>query len=286
MEIRYVTPGYFELMGIPVKRGRAFTERDAASSAPVAIVSEQVVRRWWPSGESIGDRVIIGRIGNRDYRINDSSREVIGIAGDTKAWNVKDPPRPTLYIPIAQLPAGLIPGRMAWVLETTNTPGSVDAARRALALEVPLNEIGPFRTVDDLVASNLGNWRFNAWLFGLFAAVAVALSAIGIFGLLSYTVAQRRREIGMRMALGASRMDVLKLVLGHGVALVSIGLVLGIGGALFATRLLATFLYRIRPNDPFSYVAVVSVLLVVGFLASYIPARRATKIDPMKALRV
>jgi ABC-type antimicrobial peptide transport system permease subunit len=175
---------------------------------------------------------------------------------------------------------------MAWVLETTNASSAAEAARRVLAAHVPPHEIGLFRTIDDLVDSNLGNWRFNAWLFGLFAAVALALSAIGIFGLLSYTVAQRRREIGMRIALGASRTDVLKLVLGQGVALVSIGLILGISGALFATRSMATLLYRIRPNDPFSYLAVVSVLLAVGILASYIPARRATRIDPMKALRV
>jgi putative ABC transport system permease protein len=174
---------------------------------------------------------------------------------------------------------------MVWVFARDGAAPSLPAVRAAIERLVPANRIGAFRTMDDLIRANIRNSTFNAWLFGVFAGVAVALAAIGIFGLLSYTVAQRRQEIGMRIALGATRTDVARLVIKQGIVLIAAGLVLGVGAALFLTRYLATMLYRIKANDPLSYIAVIAVLAAIGLLASYIPARRATRIDPMAAIR-
>jgi len=285
MEIRLVTPEYFEIMGIPLRQGRRFGDSDSDTSAPVAIVSDTVLRRWWPDGKALGDKLIIGRFNERDLGINDQPREVVGVVGDTKTRNLKDPARPTLYIPVTQAPASLINDRLVWVFATDGAAPSLQSVRTAIERVVPANRIGAFRTMDDLIRANIRNSTFNAWLFGVFAAVAVALAAIGIFGLLSYTVAQRRQEIGMRIALGATRSDVAGLVIRQGLVLIVAGLILGVGVALFLTRYLATLLYRIKANDPLSYVVVITVLAAIGLLASYIPARRATRIDPMAALR-
>jgi putative ABC transport system permease protein len=286
MELRFVTPDYFKTMGIPVRQGRVFTLQDSETSAAVALVNETVVHRWWPDGKAMGDQILIGRFGDRDFHINDLPREVVGIVGDTKSMNLKDPARPTVYIPFTQIPASMCcADRVEWILKKNNSVSSFETVRAVIAQSVPANRIGAFRTMDDLIRSNIRNPIFNAWLFGVFAAVAVALAAIGIFGLLSYSVAQRRQEIGMRMALGASRSDVLTLVLRHGLTLITLGLAVGVAGALFLTRALKTLLYHIEPNDPLSYAIVIVALLAIGILASYIPARRATRIDPMTALR-
>ena len=285
MEIRLVTPEYFEIMGIPLRQGRRFGESDSNASAPVAIVSDTVLRRWWPDGKALGDKLIIGRFNERDLGINDQPREVVGVVGDTKTRNLKDPARPTLYIPVTQAPPSLINDRLAWVFAPGSAGPSLQSVRGAIERLIPANRIGTFRTMPDLVRANIRNSTFNAWLFGIFAGVAVALAAIGIFGLLSYTVAQRRQEIGMRIALGATRSDVARLVIKQGLVLITVGLVLGVVAALFLTRYLATLLYRIKANDPLSYVAVIVILAAIGLIASYIPARRATRIDPMAALR-
>jgi predicted permease len=282
MEIRAVTPAYFELMGIPVRRGRSFTEGDADTSVPIAVVNETLARAWWPHGDAIGDRIIIGLFQGREF-FKDSPREVIGIAGDTKT-RLKDPPRPTVFVPMTQTDA--VPGsNLAWIVRSSGSAGLAGELRRAAADIDPGQRIRQLRTMEEIVASTTASSRFNAWLFGIFAGVALALAAVGVYGLLSFSVAQRRQEIGMRMALGAMRADILKLFLKQGLLLLAIGLGLGLGGALLLTRWLSSLLYGVRPDDPISFALVSLLLLLVGLAATCIPAHCATKIDPMAALR-
>ncbi|MGH9632941.1 MAG: FtsX-like permease family protein [Bryobacteraceae bacterium] len=283
MEIRKVTPAYFELMGIPVRRGRSFTGTDAGTSVPVAVVNETLAQRWWPQGGAIGDRLIIGRFHGKEY-LKDAPREVIGVVGDTKTMTLKDPPRPTIYVPVTQTDA-LPVGSLAWIVRTNSSPGLAEQLRGAVAEIDPSQRVQRLRTMDEIVASNTADSRFNATLFALFAGVALALAALGVYGLLTFLVARRRQEIGTRMALGASRADVSKLFLKQGFKLTAIGLAIGLAGGFFVTRLLSRLLYGVSPDDPVSFGMVSLLLLSVGIMASCLPARRAARVDPMDALR-
>jgi putative ABC transport system permease protein len=284
MEIRIVTPGYFETMGIPILRGRTFTSHDTGATAPVVLVSETVARAWWPQGNPLGDRVVPCRFRGKDLDgCKESPREVVGVAGDTKTVELKSPPRPTIYIPAAQ--ASWYDGGLHWVVRGNLSPTFAEQLRRAVAEMDPHQRVARVRTMDEILSSTTADSRFDAWLFGAFAALALALTAIGIYGLLSFTVARRTNEFGTRMALGASRGDVLRLVLKQGVTLTAVGLAFGLAGALVLGRSLSSLLFGVGATDPLSFAGVSVVLLGVGVLASYIPARRATKTDPMVALR-
>jgi putative ABC transport system permease protein len=282
MEVRVITPEYFEVMGIPMRRGRSFHGSDTGSSPPVILVNETLARRWWPNGDPVGDRVVIGRFQGKDFG-SPTPREVVGVAGDTKTVYLKEPPRPTVYIPAAQMQDAN--GAMTWVLRANRSAGLAAELRQAIAEIDPRQRVGRVRSMDEIVDSTTATSRFDAWLFGFLAGLALLLTAIGVYGLLSFSVARRTSEIGTRMALGASRANVLALVLKQGVTLIAIGLVLGLVGALAATRFLATLLFGVRATDPSSFLGVSALLLSVGLLASYLPARRATKVDPMVALR-
>lgn len=281
MEIRAVTPGYFELMGIPVRRGRSFTDVDGDSSLPAAVINETLARRWWREGDPISDHVLIGRFQGREL-LKDPVREVIGIVGDTKTLTLQDPPRPTIYIPLTQ---GLPSSNLAWIVRAGGSAGLAEDLRRAVAEIDAGQRVRRLRAMDDIVASMTASSRFNASLFGIFASIAVLLAAIGLYGVLSFLVAQRFQEIGTRMALGAARGDVLRVFLKQGVVLTAIGLGLGLAAARFLTGWLSSLLYGVQPHDPLSFAAISLLLLLVGVAASYVPAYRATKIDPMVALR-
>jgi putative ABC transport system permease protein len=282
MEVRLITPRYFEVMSIPMRQGRAFVDSDTGSSPPVILVNETLARQWWPKGSPIGDRIVIGRFQGRDFG-STTAREVVGVAADTKTALLKEPPRPTVYIPAAQMLNAS--GGMTWILRADRSAGLAAAVPRAIAEIDSHQRVGRIRAMDEIVAATATSSRFNAWLFGFLAGLALLLTAIGVYGLLSFSVARRTSEIGTRMALGASRANVLGLVLKQGVALIAIGLVLGLVGALAATRFLATLLFGVRATDPASFLGVSGLLLAVGLVASYLPARRATKVDPMVALR-
>jgi putative ABC transport system permease protein len=289
MEYRLVTPAFFEAMGISLRRGRFFSATDTAAAPPVVLINETVAGAWWPNSNPIGDRVVVGRYKLKEFpEIKDAPREIVGVVADTKAVTLTDPPRPMIYIPAAQAPENitLSVGRgMAWVVRADLSARLADEIRRTVAEIDPGQRVLRMQPMTEVVASTTADSRFDAWLFGSFAGVALLLTAIGVYGLLSFSVAQRRQEIGTRMALGASRGNILTMVLRQGFALTLIGLVLGLGGALVVARSLSSLLFGVRPNDPVSFATVSLLLLGVGLVASYVPARRATRLDPLVALR-
>jgi putative ABC transport system permease protein len=278
MEIRAITPAYFEVMGIPLLRGRPFLDSDTESSLRVILVNETVARQWWPNGKPVGDRIVVGRFQGRDFG-EPVSHEVVGVVADTKTSLLREPPRPTVYIPAAQMPDLTT---SAWVLRGNFSASEI---QRAVAEIDASQRVTGIRSMEELIVSTTADSRFNAWLFVSLAGLALILTIIGIYGLLSFSVARRTNEIGTRMALGATRAAVLLLVLKQGTVLIAAGLILGLAGALVVTRSLASLLFGVRPTDPVSFIAVSALLLCAGILASYFPARRATRIDPMAALR-
>lgn len=283
MEIRIVTPSYFGTMGIPIVRGRAFDAGDIAGSPGVILVNETVARLWWGQTTPLGDHVALARFKGRDLGIGDKPREVVGVVADTKSVYLKAPARPTVYVPATQPPWS--ESSLTWVVRGRFSEGFVEQVRRAVAEIDPRQRVERVRSMDDIVASTKAESRFNALLFGAFAGLAALLAALGVYGLLAFSVARRINEIGTRMALGASRTSVLSLILKQGVALVLMGLVPGLIGAFFVSRTLGPLLFGVRSTDPVSFVGVALLMFGVGLVASYVPARRATRVDPIAALR-
>jgi putative ABC transport system permease protein len=282
MEVRVVTSNYFETMGIPMRRGRGFGASDTESSLPVLIVNETLARRWWPAGDPMGDRVVIGRFRGRDFG-TPTPRQVIGVVADTKTAFLKEPPSPTVFVPASQNEYDT--KTIAWVLRANGSQGLAEAIRRAISEIDSTQRTGNLRTMDEVVAKTTASSRFDAWLFAFLAGLAMLLTTIGLYGVLSFSVARRTNEIGTRMALGATRGSVMLMVLRQGIGLIGLGLAIGLAGALAVTRALTTLLYGVKPTDPYTFGVVAALLFAVGMAASYIPARRATKVDPMVALR-
>ena len=264
-------------MGIPQVMGRDFTTLDRDDSPAVAIVNETLVRLHLSDGNPIGKRlnVNIGRIDRGDY-------EVVGVVGDIKLASLDADIRPTVYLPHTQLAWGI----MTLVARTEMDPlllvRGVGAAVHAVDPEIPLADV---RTMDDVVDSTLARPRIIAVLLTAFAAMALALAAVGVYGVMAYSVSQRTQEIGVRMALGATSKSVYELVLGQALRLIGIGVVVGLVFAAALTRLLGTLLYQTEPLDPLTFTVTAFLLGLVAMLASYVPARRGTKITPVHALR-
>jgi len=275
-----VTPEYFHTMHVPLLEGRDFFWSDSPQTQPVAIINEAMAKHYWPGEDPLGKRFhLYGRDDNFPWMT------IIGVVADVREFSPTREAEPIMYFPIAQFayPDGIL---RDWVVRTTGDPvriaSSVPAAVWSVDKNLPVTRM---RTMEEVRSISLASQRMNLLLFGLFAALALALATIGIYGVLAYSVAQRTREIGIRLALGAHRKDVLRLVISQGMRLASLGILLGLFGAFALTRLMSGMIYGVSSTDPVTFVAVAALLGVVAIAACYIPARRATRVDPMVALR-
>ena len=285
MEYRAISPEYFQTMRIPILRGRGFQETDTASSTPVAMVSESVARQWWNGKSPIGDRIVVGEYGERRFpEVLEPAREVVGVVPDVKNLAIDELDPITVYVPASQLFKPFFDST-SWVVRT-NAKADVGAAIRGAVVAVnPDQRVLDVQPMSDIVAQSVAHPSFDALLMGIFAALALALTSVGIYGLLSFHVARRTQEIGIRMALGAKRESVVLMVVGQGVSLAALGIGIGLLGALVLSRLLSSLVAGVRTTDIPAYAAVSLLLLAVTVIASYLPARRAAGIDPMAALR-
>ncbi|HTG14117.1 MAG TPA: FtsX-like permease family protein, partial [Blastocatellia bacterium] len=288
-----ISPDYFRAMGIAILKGRDFDERDVmppkvpqlavrgevqpGSSPGVTIVDERLARDYWPDEDPIGKRIRFG-----PPEDNEPWHTIVGVVREVKHDRLNASTRMSVYLPFAQMPIG----GSSLAIRTEGRPENLIAAVRAQVREIdpdlPVTRIMP---MTEVVARSVWQPRLYTALFGVFAAVALILATVGIYGVMSYSVTERTREIGLRMALGAQRQDVLKLVVGQGIILASIGVGVGLAAAVGLTRLMTSLLFDVTATDPFTFAAVSVLLTGVALGACFVPARRAAKVDPMIALR-
>jgi putative ABC transport system permease protein len=276
--IRVISPAYFDTMSIPLLSGRALTDHDTATSPLVTVISETMARRYWPGEDPIGKRVGLGRV----ERPEDWT-QVVGVVKDVRQFELIADPRPQMYVPYKQSdffePRDL-------VVKTDVDPVSLAATVRNAVWEIDKDQpVSNIRTMEEILLESIARQRFSMLLLAIFAGVALILAAVGIYGVMSYSVAQRTHEIGIRMALGAQTGSVLKLAVGYGLKLVIAGVVIGLIAAFALTRVMATLLFGVTATDPTTFTLISLLLIAVAAIASYIPARRATKVDPIIALR-
>ena len=270
---------YFKTLGVPMLKGRDFTERDNKQGPPVVIVNQAFAKKFFPNEDPVGKRIKPGISTDTD---DPTMREIIGLVSDIRNRNLTSDLRPGYYLPAAQMPFN----QMTLVVRTTNDPHSVITAVQnevhAMDSELPIFNV---KTMEEYISATVAGPRFNATLLVIFAGVALILTIVGLYGVMSYSVAQRTNEIGIRMALGAQAGDVLRLIVSQGFKLVLIGLGIGLVGAFALMRVIASLLFGVTTKDPLTFAAVAVLLALVALLACYIPARRATRLDPLHALR-
>jgi len=286
---RSVSPHYFRVFRIPLVRGRAFTDNDAANSPRVVIINQALAKKYWPKEDPIGQVMIIGK--GLGPQFDDPPRQIVGIVGSVTETGLDGGPVPVMYIPQSQVPQGMtalanqvLP--LSWCVRTAMDPSSLTSAItaefRAYDAGLVPSEV---RGMEQVIAKSVSRQNFNMLLLAIFAAIALLLAAIGIYGLIAYSVQQRTQEIGIRLALGAARGDLLRMVLRQGLTLAGIGVVMGLVIAYGLTRLLASLLFGVKASDPWTFGGVALLLSLVALIATYIPARRAAATEPVEALR-
>jgi putative ABC transport system permease protein len=283
------SPGYFDVLRIPVLRGRVFTDRDNAAGARVAIINEALARQFWPKGEPLGERLILGQGYGPEFE--EPPRQIIGVVGSVRNLGVSADPVPTVYVPLAQVTDGLTAlaaraSTLVWMARTRGASNQLSSAIQNQLQQasggLPLASI---RTMEEVAAESIANTDFNTLLMSIFGAAAILLAAIGVYGLMAYSVAQRTQEIGIRLALGAELGSIRNMVIAQGMRLAVVGIAIGIASSFGLTRLLASFLFGVKPWDPLVFTLAPAILGVIALFAVWLPARRATHIDPATALR-
>jgi predicted permease len=275
------TPRMFRALGIPLRRGRLLAEGDIPGRPLVAVINETAARLYWSGDDSIGGTI-------RYYPQETSPPiQIVGIVGDVRSIGASEPAPPAVYVPLGQAPRPSYEGRtMTYLVRVPGNPAAVAASARAAVASIdaglPLANVRP---MSDVVSAAAGQPRFTTLVMSFFAGVAFFLGALGLYGILAYSVEQRIREIGVRVALGADKREILRLIIGNGMGLALVGVIVGVPAALALTRLMGGLLSGVTSTDPMTYVAVVAMLATSALIASYLPARRATRVDPLVALR-
>lgn len=278
--VRLIATDYFKTMGIPLRQGRIFDENDRFESAPVVIVNERFAQKYFPGENVIGKRIMPGMASDDS---GEKMRDIVGVVGNVKHLSLRNEDSPEMYLPRTQIPFSI----MSLVIRTSvsNPSALTNSLRKELAAldsTIPLTSV---RVFDEYVSRSLARARFNTLLLSIFAGTALLLTAIGIYGVMAYSVSQRTNELGIRIALGAGKSSIFRLIVGQAMTLVGISLLVGIAGAFAATRLLNSLLYGVGASDPMTFIAIVLLVSAVAFVAAWLPARRAMRVDPIIALR-
>jgi len=285
-----VSPGYFDFFRIPILRGRAIKESDTAGAPGVVLINETLAKQYWPKQDPVGQQIIIGKDVGPEFE--EPARLIVGVVGDTHAGGLNRAPGPMLFVPQAQVTDGMtaLNARITALIWSVRTHDDPHQAANAITEQLRQASggfpVARVRTMDEVVGHSTARENFNMLLLTIFGGVALVLAAIGIYGLMAYSVQQRTQEMGIRMALGADRGAIRKLVVWHGMRLAIIGVVVGIAAAFGLTRLIASFLFGVKSWDPIVFITVPLILGAVALLAVWLPATRAAKLDPMQALRV
>jgi predicted permease len=284
-----VSPGYFEVFAIPVKRGRTFTNRDDGRTLAVVVINEAMARKYWKDGDPLQDRIVVGADVGKDFE-GEPVRQIVGIVGDTREGALETVPGPRVYVPHAQLPDAVNAwfvrlASMAWLVRTSTEPRALVPSIGEQLRQVTALPVGDALSMDDVLSTSTSPTRFNMLLMTVFGCAALLLAAIGIYGLMAYTVEQRTQEIGIRLALGAEATTLRNMVVRQGMTLALAGVVIGLGAAWGVSRLMESLLFGVKPRDPVVFVAVPLALGAVALLSVWLPARRALRVDPAVALR-
>jgi predicted permease len=284
-----VSPGYFEVFKIAIVRGRSFTERDNHAGAPVVVINESMAKRYWPKGDPLQDRILIGK-GVMPELDSEQPRQIIGIAADQHDGALNRDPQPEMYIPNGQatdaiqvLNVRLTP--LAWVIRTRGEPMKLRAPVEEVLRQITGLPVSDVRDMSQVVSRSTSRERFHMLLMSVFGGVALLLAAIGIYGLMAYSVEQRTQEIGIRMALGAEQRDVRGMVIRQGMTFAVIGVIVGLGGAFALAKQISSFLFGVTAWDPLVFAMIPFVLLATAAVSVWWPANRATRVDPATALR-
>lgn len=284
----YVTHRFFDVFRIPIVRGRGFTQRDTAADPGVVVINEAFARQYWPNQNPIGQRLIIGP--GMGPAFAEPPREIIGVVADTRDAGLNFAPQPEMFVPLPQVRDGVMVLNnrflpLSWVVRTSVAPFSLAAPIQRVFENLADLPVAHIRTMDEVVVQSTARNQFNTFLLSVFALVAILLASIGLYGLIAYSVEQRTLEFGIRLALGADSAALRNMIVGQAMRLAGAGIVVGLTAAFALTRLMITMLYDVKPTDSLVFGSIAFLLGAVAFLASYLPARRAVRIEPIVALR-